>query len=365
MSPTHSCGVAMKIFEAMEQYGHEELVFWHDQTTGLKAIVAIHDTTLGPALGGLRMWPYETEDEAITDVLRLSRGMTYKNAAMGLDLGGGKSVIWADSRHDKSEALLRSFGRLIQSLGGRYITAEDVGVNADDMAMISRETEFVGGLKETSGDPSPATALGVLEGMKAAMMTAFGSDDFHGRTVAIQGLGHVGSLLGRMLVEEEAELIVTDIHPEDGQQVAEQLGAKWVSPDEIYGVKADIFAPCALGAIINDDTIPQFRCKVIAGSANNQLKEPRHGLELLRRGIVYVPDYVINGGGVVNVADEFHRDGYHKERAYSRVRQIGKQVSEILLHSQEENIPTQDAADRVAERRIHELGKINLTYIPE
>ncbi|WP_053959208.1 Glu/Leu/Phe/Val dehydrogenase dimerization domain-containing protein [Sulfobacillus thermosulfidooxidans] len=355
----------MNIFEAMEQYGHEELVFWYDHTTGLKAIVAIHDTTLGPALGGLRMWPYESEDDAITDVLRLSRGMTYKNAAMGLDLGGGKSVIWADSRHDKSEAMLRSFGRLIQSLGGRYITAEDVGVNADDMAVIARETEFVGGLKETSGDPSPATAVGVLEGMKAAMKMAFGSDDFHGRTVAIQGLGHVGSLLGEMLKEAGAQLIVTDIHPEDGKQVAERLGAKWVEPQEIYGVEADIFAPCALGAIINDDTIPQFKCKVIAGSANNQLKEPRHGLELMRRGIVYVPDYVINGGGVVNVADEFHRDGYNKERAYARVRAIGKQVGEILTRSEKENIPTQEAADQVAEHRIRELGQINSTYIPE
>lgn len=355
----------MNIFEAMEQYGHEELIFWHDKTTGLKAIVAIHDTTLGPALGGLRMWPYDTEDDAITDVLRLSRGMTYKNAAMGLDLGGGKSVIWADSRYDKSEARLRSFGRLIQSLGGRYITAEDVGVNAEDMAMIARETEFVGGLKETSGDPSPATALGVLEGMKAAMTMAFGSDDFRGRTVAIQGLGHVGSLLGGMLTDAGAHLVVTDIHTEEGKAIAHRLGAKWVEPTAIYGIEADIFAPCALGAIINDDTIPQFQCKVIAGSANNQLKEPKHGLELLRRGIVYVPDYVINGGGVVNVADEFHRDGYHKDRAYAHVRAIGKQVTEILLHSKQESIPTQQAADRVAERRINELGQINFTFIPD
>ncbi|AUW93535.1 Glu/Leu/Phe/Val dehydrogenase dimerization domain-containing protein [Sulfobacillus sp. hq2] len=355
----------MNIFEAMEQYGHEELVFWYDQAAGLKAIVAIHDTTLGPALGGLRMWPYDSEDDAITDVMRLSRGMTYKNAAMGLDLGGGKSVIWADSRHDKTEARLRSFGRLIQSLGGRYITAEDVGVNADDMAVVARETEFVGGLKETSGDPSPATALGVLEGMKAAMMLAFGSADFHGRRIAIQGLGHVGTLLGEMLKNEGATLIVTDIHEDEGRVVADRLGAQWVAPDAIYGVDADVFAPCALGAIINDRTIDQFKCRVIAGSANNQLQEPRHGLELMKRGIVYVPDYVINGGGVVNVADEFHRDGYNQERAYARVRGIGKQVQEILQHAQQAQIPTQEAADQVAEARIHILGRVDSTYIPE
>ncbi len=355
----------MNIFEQMEQYGHEEVVFWHDKATGLKAIVAIHDTTLGPALGGLRMWPYETESDAVTDVMRLSRGMTYKNAAMGLDLGGGKSVIWADSRHDKSEPLFRAFGRLIQSLGGRYITAEDVGVNADDMAIVARETEFVGGLKETSGDPSPATALGVLEGMKAAMVVAFGSSSLKGRRVAIQGLGHVGSLLGEMLHAEGAALTVTDIHAEEGREVAGALGATWVEPDEIYGVDADIFAPCALGAIINDTTIPQFKCRVIAGSANNQLKEFRHGEELLKRGIVYVPDYVINGGGVVNVADEFHRDGYNQERAYARVRGIGRQVQDILQHSREQNVSTQASADAVAEARIQVIGRIKSTYIPE
>ncbi|MHB1610603.1 MAG: Glu/Leu/Phe/Val dehydrogenase dimerization domain-containing protein [Sulfobacillus sp.] len=355
----------MNIFEAMEKFGHEELVFWYDKTTGLKAIVGIHDTTLGPALGGCRMWPYENEEDAIVDVLRLSRGMTYKNAAMGLDLGGGKSVIWADSRQDKSEALFRAFGRLIQSLGGRYITAEDVGINADDMAVVARETEFVGGLKETSGDPSPATAVGVLEGMKAAAKTVWGTDDLSGKTVAIQGLGHVGSILAKMLKEEQAQLIVTDIHPEEGKLVAEELGAEWVEPGNIYGVAADIFAPCALGAILNDETIPQLQCRVIAGSANNQLKEPRHGLDLLKKQIVYVPDYVINGGGVVNVADEFHRDGYHPDRAYARVRQIGTQVAEILRRANTERIPTQEAADRMAESRIHVLGRVNATYVPE
>ncbi len=355
----------MNIFESMEKLGHEELVFWYDKTTGLKAIVGIHDTTLGPALGGCRMWPYENEDDAIVDALRLSRGMTYKNAAMGLDLGGGKAVIWADSRQDKSEALFRAFGRLIQSLGGRYITAEDVGINAEDMALIARETEFVGGLKETSGDPSPATALGVLEGMKAAANIVWGTESLQDRTVAVQGLGHVGGILARMLVDEGAKLIVTDIHPEDGRALAADLNAEWVEPQDIYGVAADIFAPCALGAILNDATIPQLKCRVVAGSANNQLKDARHGLDLLKRNIIYVPDYVINGGGVVNVADEFHRDGYHPERAYARVRQIGSQVSEILNRAQVERIPTQEAADRLAESRIHVLGRVYSTYVPE
>ncbi len=355
----------MNIFDEMEKYGHEELVFWYDKTTGLKAVVGIHDTTLGPALGGCRMWPYQQEEDAVTDVLRLSRGMTYKNAAMGLDLGGGKSVIWADSRTDKNEALLRAFGRLIESLGGRYITAEDVGINADDMAVVARETPFVGGLKETSGDPSPATALGVLEGMKAAAQMVYGDSRLNGKRVAVQGLGHVGMILLQLLHDEGAELIVTDIHPEETRVSAEALGAQWVEPDAIYGVDADIFAPCALGAILNDDTIPQLQVKIVAGSANNQLKEPRHGLELMRKNIVYVPDYVINGGGVVNVADEFQPGGYHADRAYGRVRQIGRQVGEILDRAREEKIPSQDAADRLAETRIHTLGRVQTTYLPQ
>lgn len=355
----------MDIFEEMARYGHEELVFWYDKTTGLRAIVGIHDTTLGPALGGCRMWSYQNEEEAITDVLRLSRGMSYKNAAMGLDLGGGKSVLWADSRRDKNEAMLRSFGRLVQSLGGRYITAEDVGTNAEDMAIVSRETPYVGGLKETSGDPSPATALGVYEGMRAAADLVWGTPSLQGKRVAIQGLGHVGSILAEMLKDDGAYLMVTDINRAEGQSVATRLGAEWIEPDAIYSAESDIFSPCALGAILNDETIPQLRCKIVAGSANNQLRESRHGLELLRRKIVYVPDYVINGGGVVNVADEFHRDGYHQDRAYARVRQIGTQSKEILERAEREHIPTQEAADHLAEQRMHVIGRIQSNYIPD
>lgn len=355
----------MDIFDAMAKYGHEELVFWYDKATGLRSIVGIHDTTLGPALGGCRMWNYDNESQAIEDVLRLSRGMTYKNAAMGLDLGGGKSVIWADSHTDKSEALFRAFGRLVQSLGGRYITAEDVGIDSHDMEVIARETDYVGGLEETSGDPSPATALGVLMGMKAAARIVWGSDELGGRRVAIQGLGHVGSLLARMLHGEGAQLIVTDIDKAHADVVAGEVGAVYVPSDEIYGQDVDIFSPCALGAILNDVTIPQLKCKIIAGSANNQLGDVRHGIELMNRDIVYVPDFVINGGGVVNVADEFHANGYNRERAYKRVENIGRQVSQILTRAVQERIPTQEAADHSAEARIHVLGQVKSSYIPE
>jgi leucine dehydrogenase len=355
----------MNIFDAMREHGHEELVFWYDRSTGLRAIVAVHDTTLGPALGGCRRWAYATEDEALTDALRLSRGMTFKNAAMGLDLGGGKSVIWAEEGAPKSEAMLRSFGRLVQSLGGRYITAEDVGISADDVAVMARETRHVRGLKETSGDPSPATALGVLEGMKACLRSAYGTDSLQGRHVAIQGLGHVGAVLARMLKERGASLTVTDITPDQARRVGEELGARVVEPDAIYDVECDIFAPCALGAILNDDTVPRLRCRIIAGSANNQLKEPRHGDALRARGILYAPDFVINGGGVINVADELHPDGYNHDRAYQRVAQIGQQVAEVIRIAEREDIPTYEAADRLAMDRLDRIGRVRRTYIPE
>jgi leucine dehydrogenase len=355
----------MNVFEAMREHGHEEVVFWYDRTTGLRAIVAIHDTSMGPALGGCRMWQYPSEEDALTDALRLSRGMTFKNAAMGLDLGGGKSVIWADADTPKSEAMLRSFGRLVESLGGRYITAEDVGINADDIATVARETQFVGGLKETSGDPSPATALGVLEGMKACLKSVYGTESLVGRHVAIQGLGHVGEVLAHMLHDEGARLTVTDISEAKARQVAADVDADYVAPDDIYDVACDVFAPCALGAIVNDETIPRLQCRIVAGSANNQLKEPRHGDALLARGILYAPDFVINGGGVVNVADELHPDGYHHDRAYQRVARIGQQVAEVIRIAEREHIPTYEAADRLAMARLELIGRVRRTYIPE
>jgi leucine dehydrogenase len=355
----------MNIFQAMEKQGHEEVVFWYDRAAGLRAIVAIHDTTLGPALGGCRMWAYTEEDAALTDVLRLSRGMTMKNAAMGLDLGGGKSVIWADPHQDKSEALFRSFGRLVQSLGGRYITAEDVGVSAEDMALVARETRYVGGLRETSGDPSPATALGVVEGIRACLRHLDGHDDLDGRHIVIQGLGHVGSMLARMLHDHGVRLTIADIDEQQTRDVAAEVGAEIVAPDAVFDVPCDVFSPCALGAILNDDTIPRLRCRAVAGSANNQLGEPRHGGMLRERGILYAPDFVINGGGVVNVADEFHPDGYHHDRAYERIAQIGRQVFEVVRTAEQEGIPTEEAALKLAESRLSVLGKVRRTYIPE
>lgn len=355
----------MKVFELIEKYGHEQVVLCHDKTSGLRAVIAIHDTTLGPALGGCRMWPYASEDEAIIDALRLSRGMTYKSAAAGLDLGGGKSVIMADPRKDKTEELLRAFGRCVESLGGRYITAEDVGTSVADMEVIARETKYITGLSDSSGssgDPSPVTAFGVWQGMKAAAKEAFGTDSLTGRTVAIQGLGHVGYYLAKHLAEEGAKLIVTDIFPEPVQRAVEEFGATPVAPDAIYGVEADIFAPCALGAIINDDTIPQLKVKVIAGAANNQLAEERHGAMLHELGILYAPDYVINAGGVINVADELK--GYNRERALKKAAGIYQNIEKVIAISKRDDIPTYLAADRMAEERIARVGKIRQTYMP-
>jgi len=285
----------MQVFEKLAEYRYEQLVFCHDKVPGLRAIIAIHDTTLGPALGGCRMWPYASEEEAVVDVLRLARGMTYKAAASGLNLGGGKSVIFGDPDRDKSEALFRSFGRYIETLGGRYIVAEDVGTSTEDANFIRVETSHVVGVDVTrggSGDPSPFTALGVRQGMRACAEEVFGTASLEGRTVAVQGLGHVGHLC-RLLDEEGARLIVTDLHTEIAERAAREFGAKPVEPDEILSMSCDILAPCALGATVNDRTLPEFRCQIIAGSANNVLHEARHGAELAERGILYAPDYVI------------------------------------------------------------------------
>ena len=346
----------MKILEYMEKYDHEQLVFCQDKNSGLKAIICIHDTTLGPALGGTRMWTYASEDEAVLDVLRLGRGMTYKSAAAGLNLGGGKAVIIGDPKKDKSEELFRVFGRYVQSLNGRYITAEDVGTSVRDMEWIHKETEYVTGvsvINGSSGDPSPMTAMGVLYGMKAAAKEVFGSDSLQGKTIAVQGLGHVGYTLCRLLYEEGAQLIVTDIDKEIVNRVCEEFKAKAVDPKDIFSVKAEIFAPCALGAVINDETISEFQFKLIAGAANNVLKEERHGEELMDRGILYAPDYVINAGGVINIADEL--EGYNYERALKRVESIYDNIAKVIEIARRENIPTNKAADRMAEERINSV----------
>src|SRR5690625_21331 len=348
----------MEIFTYMEESDYEQLVFCQDKNSGLKAIIAIHDTTLGPALGGSRMWTYDTEAEAIEDALRLARGMTYKNAAAGLNLGCGKSVIIGDPKKDKNTEMFRAFGRYIQSLNGRYITAEDVGRTVEDMDLIHMETDFVTGISAesgSSGDPSPVTAYGVYMGMKAAAKEAFGSDSLAGKTVAVQGVGNVAYNLCEHLHEEGASLIVTDINKEAVNRAVETFGAKAVDPDAIYEVDCDIYAPCALGATINDDTIPKLKAKVIAGSANNQLKTNKHGDTIHDMGIVYTPDYVLNSGGVINVADELN--GYNHTRAMKKVDTIYDNLTTIFDIARRDNIPTYIAADRMAEERIESIKK--------
>lgn len=343
----------MEVFQYLEKYDYEQVVFCQDKQSGLKAIIAIHDTTLGPALGGTRMWMYPSEDAAIEDALRLARGMTYKNAAAGLNLGGGKTVIIGDPLKDKNEEMFRAFGRYIQSLNGRYITAEDVGTTVEDMDLIHEETDYVTGISPTfgsSGNPSPVTAYGVYRGMKAAAKEAFGTDSLLGKTVAVQGVGNVAYHLCRHLAEEGALLIVTDINKQNVQRAVEEFGAKAVDPADIYSVDCDIYAPCALGAVINDDTIVKLKAKVIAGAANNQLKEPRHGDLIHEKGIVYAPDYVINAGGVINVADELK--GYNRERALKKVEGIYDNIMKVIEIAKRDNLPTYRAADRMAEERI-------------
>jgi leucine dehydrogenase len=346
----------MEIFKYMEHYDYEQLVFCQDKQSGLKAIIAIHDTTLGPALGGTRMWTYESEEEAIEDALRLARGMTYKNAAAGLNLGGGKTVIIGDPRKDKNEEMFRAFGRYIQGLNGRYITAEDVGTTVADMDLIHEETDYVTGISPafgSSGNPSPVTAYGVYRGMKAAVKEAFGTDSLEGKVVAVQGVGNVAYNLCKHLHEEGAHLVVTDINKEAVRRAVEDFNAKAVEPNDIYSVECDVYAPCALGATINDVTIPQIKAKVIAGAANNQLKDTKHGDLIHEMGIVYAPDYVINAGGVINVADELY--GYNSERALKKVEGIYNNIARVIEIAKRDGIPTYQAADRLAEERIERM----------
>ncbi|MFO7289398.1 leucine dehydrogenase [Planifilum fulgidum] len=354
----------MKWFDYMERYDYEQLLLCQDKNSGLKAIIAIHDTTLGPALGGVRMWNYASEEEAIIDALRLARGMTYKAAAAGLNLGGGKTVIIGDPRKDKNEAMFRALGRFIQGLNGRYITAEDVGTTEEDMDIIHQETRYVTGVSPafgSSGNPSPVTAYGVYRGMKAAAKIAFGSDSLEGRTVAVQGVGSVAYHLCKHLHEEGARLIVTDIVRENVERAVRDFGAESVDPDKIYDVECDIFSPCALGAIINDETLPRLKCRVVAGSANNQLKEERHGDRLEELGIIYVPDYVINAGGLINVADELL--GYNRERAMKKVETIYDNVLKVFEIAKRDGIPSYKAADRMAEERIQSMARSRSTFL--
>lgn len=345
------------VFQELETYGHEQVAFVHDKESGLKAIIGIHSTILGPSLGGCRMWNYTDEAAALQDVLRLSRGMTYKAAVAGLKLGGGKAVILGDSRKHKTPELLKAFGRAVEGLNGRYITAEDVGMTVKDIDIIRTATKYaVGGSNEGgSGDPSIMTAFGVFQGMKAALKASGLGEDLRGVKVAIQGVGNVGYHLASYLSAAGAKLIVTDIYPNQIERVEQEFGAQRVEPDQIYGVACDIFAPCALGAILNTRTIPQLKCRIVAGSANNQLEKESDGFELFKRGIVYAPDYAINGGGLINVAAEL--EGYNHARVHSQVSLIYNTIESILARSQKEVVPPHVAADRLAEQRLLEAKR--------
>lgn len=353
------------LFNDMEMEDYEQVVFCQDKASGLKAIIAIHDTTLGPALGGCRMWPYETEEEALTDVLRLSRGMTYKNAAAGLNIGGAKAVIIGDPKTVKSEGLFRAFGRYVEGLSGRYITAEDVNTTVEDMNHIFSETDFVTGSsakKGGSGNPSPKTALGIYWAMKATALKVFGSESLAGKRIAVQGVGNVSYTLCDLLHEEGAELIVTDINHEAVNRAVKAFGATAVAIDDIYQVEADIFCPCALGGILNDETIPQLKVKAICGSANNQLLViDKHGEMLENLGITYAPDYIVNAGGVINVANEL--SGYNEELAISQVKEIYHQIGKVFAIANEKNITSAKAADILAEERIAMIAKIRGSYV--
>jgi leucine dehydrogenase len=351
------------VFELMAEGGHEQLVFWSEPELGYRGIIAIHDTTMGPALGGTRFWNYESDQEAIVDALRLSRGMTYKAAVAGLKLGGGKSVIWGDNRTKNREMIFRAHGRAVESLGGRYITAEDVGTSPDDMEFVAMETKHVSGLAGRSGDPSPVTAYGVYRGMKACAAVEYGNDSLAGRHVAVQGLGHVGYYLCEDLAQEGARLTVTDIDPERVQRVVKAFGAKAVDSDAIFDVEADVFAPCALGAVINDETIDRLKVAIVAGGANNQLADGDvHGRALHERGILYAPDYVINAGGLINVYGELKN--WTLERSTWKAGEIYNTLLRIFDLAKCERIPTETAANRVAEEWLRQARQLHKSYLP-
>src|SRR5688500_14276583 len=351
----------MTVFSQIQEMHHEQLVFCFDETSGYRGIIAVHDTTLGPALGGTRFWNYQSEEEAIFDVLRLSRGMTYKNAVAGLNIGGGKAVIIGDPAKDKSEALFRAFGQFVESLGGRYITAEDVGIDVNDMEYVYRETEYVTGVHQVhggSGDPSPFTAYGTLQGLMATLNRKYGDEEVGKYSYAVQGLGHVGMEYVKLLKERGAKIFVTDINKGLVDKAVSEYGAEAVGLDEIYDVPVDVYAPCALGGTVNEQTLPRLKAKVICGAANNQLANNAIGDEVEKRGILYAPDYAVNAGGVMNVSLEI--DGYNRERALRMMRTIYYNVGRIFEISKRDGIPTYKAADRMAEERIVTIGKLKL-----
>ncbi len=353
------------VIAQMALHNHEQVVFCNDNDTGLKAIIAIHNTVLGPSLGGTRMWAYNNEMEALTDVLRLSRGMTYKSSVAGLNLGGGKAVIIGDAKTQKNEVLMRRFGKFVNSLSGKYITAEDVGVNTRDMEYIKMETDFVSGLPVNmggSGDPSPVTAYGVYLSMKASAKEKWGSDSLAGKKIVVQGIGNVGDNLVKHLVKEGAKVSIYDIHEDRLKAVAKHSGAEIIQDaNKLYDLDMDIYAPCALGATVNTDTLNRLKCAIICGAANNQLADENvHGKMVIEKGILYAPDFVVNAGGIINVFYELQ--GYNRERAMAHAEKIYDTTLSIFKIAKEQNIPTYMAANRIAEKRIAEIGKVKLSF---
>ncbi len=349
------------IFNQIASMGHEQVVFCHDEKTGLRAIIAIHNTVLGPALGGTRMWQYASDLDALTDALRLSEGMTYKAAVAGLNLGGGKAVILGDSRKDKSEAYFRRYGKFVDSLGGKYITAEDVGTSKQDMEWIAMETKSVSGLPEHkggSGDPSPVTAYGVYMGVKASAKQVYGNDSLNGKKVMVQGAGNVGRYLIDNLIKEGAIVMVSDIFEDQLQKITSvHSSVKVISPEDVYDVDMDIYAPCALGATLNDETIGRLKCAIVSGGANNQLKDTeKHMKMLMDRNILYAPDFVINAGGLINVYSEL--EGYNRQNAMSKTENIYNQTLAIFETANKEGISTLVAAQKLAERRIEAMANL-------
>ncbi len=349
------------VIAQMSLYNHEQIVFCNDNATGLKAIIAIHNTILGPSLGGTRMWNYNNEMEALNDVLRLSRGMTYKSSVAGLNLGGGKAVIIGDPKKIKNEALLRRFGKFVNSLGGKYITAEDVAMTSRDMEIIHMETDHVSGLPENmggSGDPSPVTAYGVYVSMKASAKEVWGSDSLSGKKVLVQGIGHVGEVLVSHLTKEGAKVYINDISEERLKAVADAHKAEVVSADKMFDLDIDVYAPCALGATVNDATLAKLKCKIICGAANNQLaNEVVHGEAVGKQGILYAPDYVVNAGGIINVYYEL--EGYNRERAMRHAEGIYNTTFNLFQLAKKDSIPTYMAANRLGEQRLASIAAIN------
>jgi len=345
----------MEVFDRLDEHDYESVLYCRDEPSGLRAIIAIHDTTLGPALGGVRMFPYASEAEALTDVLRLARGMTYKAAISGCSLGGGKSVIIGDPRRDKSHRLLEAMGRFIESLGGGYIAGQDIGTSADDMGIIRGVTRHVSCVSTQAGgagDPSYATAYGVTCGIRGVLEAVFGTPDLGGRHIAVQGLGHVGSSVARYCGEAGARLTVCDVREAPVARAVDELGAEAVAPGDIYDVECDVFSPCSVGGIVNDDTVPRLGCRAIAGGANNVLAEARHGAVLMERGIVYAPDYLVNSGGLIRCEQEISDGSTEDDVLLAKVSQIQAQVRDVIKRAKDGGITPGEAADRIAEERL-------------